>query len=74
VRGSSTHQRCNARPDRPWHGSALEASRSLLAQYSIPILVAPKLRERLRVAASQLGLRRREIAGAIDRFLTEDRF
>ena len=72
MRGSSAHRRCNARPDGPWQGSALAASRSLLAQYSI--LVPPKLRERLRLAASQLGLRQREIAAAIDRFLTEDGF
>jgi hypothetical protein len=72
VRGSSDHQRCNARPDGPWQGSALTASRSLLAQYSIR--VPPKLHERLRVAASQLGLCQREIAAAIDRFLIEDGF
>jgi len=71
VRGSSDHQRCNG--DGPWQGSALPASCSLLAQYSIR--VSPKLHERLRVAASQLGLCQREIAAAaIDRFVPEDGF
>jgi len=37
--------------------------------------VPPKLHERLRVAASQLGLCQREIAAAaIDRFVPEDGF
>jgi len=72
VRGSSDdHWRCNARPDRPWQGSALAAARALLAQCSTR--PPPQLLERLRVAASQRGLRQREIAAAaIDRFLTED--
>ncbi len=73
MRGSSTdHWRCNARPDRPWQGSAL-ASPLLLAQFSTR--VPPQLREGLRIAAPQLGLRQGEIAAtAIDRFLTEGGF
>jgi hypothetical protein len=43
----------------------------VLARFSTP--VPPQLVERSRVAASQLGLRRRETAAsAIERFLSED--
>jgi len=70
---SRDHWRCNARPDRPWQGSALAASPLLLAQFSAR--VPPQLLERLPVAAPQLGLRQGEIAAAaLDLFLSEEGF
>jgi len=72
VKGSSDHRHCNVRPDGPWRGGARATSRSLLAQFPIP--VPPRLHERLGVPGSQLGPRQRQIAAAIARVLTEDGF
>jgi hypothetical protein len=61
---------CDARPDRPWQGGASASARVVLSLTSIP--VPPELLERLRLAASRLGLRHGVIAAAaIDRFLAE---
>lgn len=70
----TTHWRCGELAARPLRGvDAQPAGPVVLAPFSTRL--PPELLERLRVAASQLGLRQGEMAAAaLDVFLSEEGF